>query len=261
MAEIFEPGQKALLIDSRGRRYLVTLREGGSFHFHRGIVGHDEIIGREDGLRVKSSEHEWLSVLRPTYADFVLKMPRGAQVVYPKDASSIIVQGDIYPGAKVLEAGFGSGALTMALLRSVGAEGSVTVYELRDDFVETARENIESFMGKTENLDVRMGSIYDARPEEVFDRMVLDVPEPWRALDTAERVLRGGGILASYVPTIIQSQQLSDALGDRHRWVEVRTFETLIRFWNIKGQSVRPEHRMVGHTGFVTTARLISGLS
>lgn len=255
----FEPGDKALLTDRRGRRYLLTLTPGASFHFHRGVIAHDTILGRSDGIVVTSTGGEPVTVLRPTYADYVLKMPRGAQVIYPKDVAMILVQADIYPGARVLEAGIGSGATTMALLRAVGPAGTVTSYENREEFALRARSNIEEFLGKVGNLQVHLGSIYEANDPPSVDRAVLDLPEPWRALPQIERALRPGGILVSFLPTILQSHRLTEELRAAARWTGIRTQETLTRTWHIEGQSVRPDHRMVAHTGFLTLARLTAG--
>jgi tRNA (adenine57-N1/adenine58-N1)-methyltransferase len=255
----FEPGDKVLLTDTRGRRYLLTLRPGASFHFHRGIVQHDDILELSDGATVKSTGEEVLTVLRPTYADYVLKMPRGAQVIYPKDVAAILVQGDIYPEARVLEAGVGSGALTIALLRAVGPAGQVTAYELREEFATRARANVEEFMGKVENLEIRMGSIYEPIEPIAVDRAVLDLSEPWRALPQIQSALRPGGILVCFLPTILQVQRLTESLRQEPRWTAIWTQETLMRTWHIEGQSVRPDHRMVAHTGFLTLARLTSG--
>jgi tRNA (adenine57-N1/adenine58-N1)-methyltransferase len=252
----FEAGDKALLTDRRGRRYLLTLRPGASFHFHRGIVDHDAIIGLPDGSRVTSTGSESLTVFHPTYADYVLKMPRGAQVIYPKDVAIMLMQADIYPGARVLEAGIGSGALTIALLRAVGPEGQVIAYEQREDFAERAMTNIEEFLGKAENLQVRIGSIYEPVDAPEVDRVVLDLPEPWRALPQVEANMRPGGILVSFLPTILQVHQLSEELAAQPRWTSTWSQETLTRSWHVEGQSVRPDHRMVAHTGFLTLARL-----
>jgi tRNA (adenine57-N1/adenine58-N1)-methyltransferase catalytic subunit len=254
----FEPGGRALLVDSKGRRYLITLQPAGSFHFHRGIVSHDEIIGEEDGSMVRSTQGEVVRVFHPTITEFVLKMPRGAQVIYPKDLGAILVAGDIFPGATVLEAGIGSGALTIALLRAVGPDGRVISYELREEFAEKARSNVEAFLGPVKNHDVKMASVYEEIDEEGVDRAVLDLPEPWRATEPVGNALRTGGILVSYLPTIIQVQQLSEQLQSDPRWASVLTTETLVRGWKIEGMSVRPEHRMVGHTGFVTIARRVT---
>lgn len=254
---IFEPGDKALLTDSRGRRYLITLQRGGSFHFHRGIISHDDLLGREEGFTTTSTGNEAVTVFRPTYVDFVLKMPRGAQVIYPKDAAMVLLHGDIYPGARVLEAGVGSGALTIALLRAVGPAGRVTSLEWREDFLSTATANVESFLGKTENLEIRLGNIYEQIEVEQVDRVALDLPEPWRALPQIESVLRPGGISVSYLPTILQVSRLCETLKVGP-WTSIQTLECLNRTWHVEGQSVRPDHRMVAHTGFLTIARLKS---
>jgi tRNA (adenine57-N1/adenine58-N1)-methyltransferase len=253
---IFEPGDKALLTDSRGRRYLITLTKGGAFHFHRGIVQHDDLIGRPDGVAVLSSTGAALTALSPTYSDYVLKMPRGAQVIYPKDVAMILVHGDIFPGATVLEAGIGSGALTIALLRAVGDSGRVIAYEVREDFATRAHANIEGFGMKTSNLEIHLGSVYEEMDLEPVDRVVLDLAEPWRALPQIHGTLRSGGILTCFLPTILQVHQLTLALEAEQRWTSVSTFESLTRTWHIEGRSVRPNHKMVAHTGFVTVARL-----
>lgn len=253
----FEPGDKALLTDRRGRRYLLTLRPGTAFHFHRGIVQHDAILGRPDGSRVTSTGGEVLTVLRPTYADYVLKMPRGAQVIYPKDVAIVLMQADLYPGARVLEAGIGSGSMTLGLLRAVGPEGRVIAYEQREDFAERALANITEFSGKPENLEIRMGSIYEPIEPTEVDRAVLDLPEPWRALPQIKVALRSGGILACFLPTILQAHRLTEDLHADERWTSFWTQETLTRTWHIEGQSARPDHRMVAHTGFLTFARLL----
>lgn len=254
----FAPGDKVLLTDSKGRRYLLTLCPGIAFHFHRGIVQHDAILELSDGARVTSTGSETLTVLRPTYADYVLKMPRGAQVIYPKDVAMILVQADIYPGARVLEAGIGSGATTIALLRAVGPSGKVTALELREEFAKRALTNIDEFLGPTENLEVRMGSIYEPIGPLEVDRAVLDLSEPWRALPQILNALRPGGILICFLPTILQVSTLTEALRQEPRWTSIWTQESLMRTWHVEGQSVRPDHRMVAHTGFLTLARLTS---
>lgn len=253
-----EAGERILLIDTKGRRYLITLEVGGEFHFHRGIVSHDDLIGREDGTSISSTGNEKMLALRPTMADFILKMRRGAQVVYPKDAAMILLNGDIYPGARVLEAGAGSGALTIALLRAVGPEGRVVTYEVREDFAETARANVEQFLGKADNLEIRIGNVYEQIGDEEFDRAVLDLPEPWRALPVLRKALRSGGVLACYLPTVLQVHQLHLALDADRAWASVRTTETLVRSWHVEERSVRPDHKMVGHTGFITVARRVN---
>ncbi len=253
----FEPGERALLVDRRGRRYLITLKAGERFHFHQGFLEHDAIIGSEEGVRLAASSGAPLIAYRPSLADFILKMPRGAQVIYPKDVGYILVEADVYPGATVLEAGTGSGALTLALVRAVGERGKVISYELREDFAARARSNIESFLGKIpDSLDLRSGDVVEAALEAAVDRVVLDLPEPWRVLTSALTMMRPGAIFCSYVPSTTQVAQTTEALRAAGLG-EIATREVLVRGWHVDGPSVRPDHRMVGHTGFVTTARFL----
>lgn len=256
----FEPGERVLLLDRRGRRYLVTLKAGGQFHTHAGYLEHDLLIGAPEGVRVYSSTGTPFVAVRPSLTDFVLKMPRGAQVVYPKDIAAILVGADIYPGATVLEAGTGSGALCLGLLRAVGERGRVITYEMRQDFGERARANIEAFLGKLpDGLEMRFGDVTAGLPAgEVVDRIVLDLPEPWRVVPVALRALRPGGIFCSYVPTVVQVGQVTEELR-RAGFIDIATTETLVRSWHVEGQSIRPDHRMVAHTGFITTARFLGG--
>jgi tRNA (adenine57-N1/adenine58-N1)-methyltransferase len=255
----FEPGERALLVDKAGRRYLVTLRAGDAFHTHQGSVAHDAILGAEEGVRVTTSNGAPLIAFRPTFAEFVLKMPRGAQVVYPKDIGLILIEADIFPGATVLEAGTGSGALTIALLRAAGPSGRVITYEVREDFQARARRNIEAFVGKVPDaLEMRLGDVTEGVLERGIDRIVLDLPEPWRVVPVARASLRPGGIWCSYVPTVGQVSQTVEALRGAG-FGELATREVLVRTWHVEGQSVRPNHRMVAHTGFVSTARLLVG--
>ncbi|MGH9153831.1 MAG: tRNA (adenine-N1)-methyltransferase, partial [Acidimicrobiales bacterium] len=248
-------GERALLLDRKGRRYLVTLVEGGQFHTHAGWVAHDALIGREEGSVVRSTTGAWYRAVRPTLSDFVLKMPRGAQVIYPKDLGPILMLADVFAGARILESGVGSGALSMALVR---AGAVVTGYELRPDFAARARANVASFLG-ADALDrfvVHERDVYEGIAEGGFDRMVLDLPEPWRVVKHAEAALRPGGILVAYTPSAIQVSQLRDALA-ASAFALAETSEVLVRTWHVEGQSVRPDHRMVGHTGFLTSARLV----
>ena len=254
----FQDGEQVLLIDQRGRRHLFMLRKGETFHSDRGWVTHDAIIGQPDGSWVRTSKGTRYVVLRPTLAEYVLDMPRGAQVIYPKDLAMVMFWADIFPGARVLEAGMGSGALTLALLRAVGPAGKVISYEQREDFARRALANIQLRMGEVGNLAVRLRPVEEGLPEEeTVDRAVFDLPEPWHLVDPVARVLRSGGIFLSYVPTIIQSHQLSEALRRHPGYTLVETFETLFRPWNIENTSVRPFHRMVAHTGFITVARRV----
>jgi len=255
----FQDGEQILLIDQRGKRHLIFLRKSETFHSDRGWVPHDGIIGQPEGSWVRSSMGLRYIAVRPTLADYVVEMPRGAQVIYPKDLAIILFWADIYPGSRVLEAGMGSGALTLALLRAVGPEGRVITYEQRDEFARRALANIHTRVGEVTNLTVRLRPIEDGLPEEEpVDRVVLDLPEPWRLTAELGRVLRSGGIFLSYVPTIIQAHQTSEVLRHDRQWALVETFETLFRPWNIEGQSVRPFHRMVAHTGFITVARRVA---
>jgi tRNA (adenine57-N1/adenine58-N1)-methyltransferase len=254
----FQDGEQVLLIDQRGKRHLIFLRKSETFHSDRGWISHDAVIGQPEGTWVRSSMGLRYVALRPTLAEFVLDMPRGAQVIYPKDLAMILFWADIYPGCRVLEAGMGSGALTLALLRAVGPDGRVISFEQREEFARRALANIHMRCGEVTNLIVRLGAVEDGvADEEPVDRVLLDLPEPWKLTQAMARVLRPGGIFLSYVPTIIQAQQTAETLGRDRHWALVETFETLFRPWNIEGQSVRPFHRMVAHTGFITVARRV----
>lgn len=247
----FKPGDKVLLIDAKSRRYLVTLRDGGEFHTHAGVTPHDSIIGAPDGSTIRSPTGTKYLALRPTLADFVLSMPRGAQVIYPKDLGPLLILADVFPGAKVLEAGVGSGALSMTLLRA-GAD--VVGYELREDFAAKAKANVGSFLGEGQPYRVELRDVYEGIDETGLDRILLDLPEPWRVVKHATAALRPGGILVSYLPSIVQVSQLRDAL-DAAGFVLAETVEVLQRGWHVEGLAVRPDHRMVAHTGFLTSAR------
>ncbi|MBS0169340.1 MAG: tRNA (adenine-N1)-methyltransferase [Nitrospira sp.] len=254
-------GERVHLVDKKGRQYALTLKAGDIYHFSGETIAHDELIGKPDGSIVTLSKGKRFLALRPTFGEYVLKMPRGAQVLYPKDLSLIPMWADVYPGARVFEAGTGSGALTMALLRAVGPTGLVVTYEARDDFARTALTNIERYMGPVSTLMPMRKNAYegidlleDGRP---FDRLVLDLPEPWQVVPHAAKVLRSGGIYLSFVPTIPQVMQTVDALERTSVFGNIETFETLLRTWSIQGRSVRPDHRMVAHSGFLTVARKV----
>jgi tRNA (adenine57-N1/adenine58-N1)-methyltransferase catalytic subunit len=236
---------------------MVRLQRGGIFHYHAGMVPHDLILGSEEGTVVHSTTGAPLTALRPTFADFVLKMPRGAQVIYPKDIGAILIEADIAPGTAVLEAGTGSGALTAALCRATGPEGRVVSYEVRADFHERASSNLEAFFGKLPAwLDLRAGDVREvAGTGERFDRVLLDLPEPWEILAEVGQVLPSGGLLCTYLPTVNQVQQAGLAM-ERAGYAEVTTFEILMRTWHVTERSVRPDHRMVAHTGFITVGRM-----
>jgi tRNA (adenine57-N1/adenine58-N1)-methyltransferase len=244
-------GERVLLIDAKERRYLLTLVAGASFHTHAGILGHDDIIGLDEGSKVMGSTGRSFLVLRPTLSDVVLKMPRGAQVIYPKDLGAILMAADIAPGHRVLEAGVGSGALSMTVLR---AGAIVTGYELREDFAARARANVTAVLGDDAPYSVEIRDVTAGIDESGLDRILLDMPEPWRVVPHAAEALRPGGILLAYLPTINQTAQLRAALDDGPFGL-ADTTEILRRTWHVEPRSVRPDHRMVAHTGFLTTAR------
>lgn len=257
MSRLLRAGEQVLLLDSKHRRYLVTLADGGEFHSHAGVVPHADLVGQPEGVTVRSSHGARYTAVRPTLSDYVLKMPRGAQVIYPKDLGPILMLADIYPGARVLESGVGSGACSAALLRA-GAD--LVGYELRDDFASRARKNVEGFLGAETaarwRVDVR--DIYEGIDETDLDRVVLDLPEPWRVVPHLVEALHPGGLVVSYTPSIVQASQLRAALDDGP-FGFAETIEVLHRSWHIEGNAVRPDHRMVAHTGFLTSARLLGG--
>lgn len=254
----FAPDDRVLLVDQRGRQYLFRLQTGGSYHTHSGALPHDAVIGAPEGTRVETVSGMVLTAFRPRFADYAVKMKRGAQVVYPKDIGPILTYADVFPAARVLEAGTGSGALTMALCRAVGSDGCVVSYEMRQEHLEQAVKNIEGFFGRLpDNLELRAGDIAEVGPGDRFDRCILDLPEPWVPLATLHEVLEPGAVLCSYLPTTIQVQELALALP-RQGYLHLETFETLRRGWHVTERSVRPDHRMVGHTGFLTVARRLS---
>jgi tRNA (adenine57-N1/adenine58-N1)-methyltransferase len=247
-------GDQVLLVDSKKRRYLVTLAEGAEFHSHAGFVAHADIVGLDEGAVVRSTRNATYRAYRPTLSDFVLKMPRGAQVIYPKDLGPLLLLADIHPGVRVLESGVGSGALSMAMVR---AGATITGYEIRGDFAERARKNVRGFLGEEalSRYQVEERDVYEGIDETDLDRVVLDLPEPWQVVPHAEKALRPGGLLVAYTPSITQAVQLRQAI-DASAFELAETLEVLNRSWYIEGQAVRPDHRMVAHTGFLTQARL-----
>jgi tRNA (adenine57-N1/adenine58-N1)-methyltransferase len=255
----FEPGDRVQLTDPKGRLHTVVLEPGKQFHTHRGAISHDDLIGAPEGSVVFSTANTGYLALRPLLSDFVLSMPRGAQVIYPKDAAQIVGFGDVGPGMRVLEAGAGSGALTCSLLRAVGGEGSVTSYERREDFADVARSNVGAFFGEVpENWTLRLGDLADHPADEVVDRVVLDMLEPWAVLPTVAAALRPGGVLVGYVATVTQLSTYVEALRAQGVWTEPYAWETLMRPWHAVGLAVRPEHRMVAHTAFLVTVRRLA---
>jgi len=254
-------GERIHLVDKKGRQYVLTLKAGETYQFSGQTIAHDTLIGRPDGTIVTLSGGKKMLALRPTFGDYVLKMPRGAQVLYPKDLALMPMWADVYPGARVFEAGTGSGALTMALLRAVGTLGLVVTYEMREEFARTALTNIDRYMGPMPNLVSLRKNAYEGiemlEDGVPFDRVVLDVPEPWQVVPHAAKALRSGGIYLSFVPTVPQIMQTVEALERTTVFGMVETFETLLRTWSVQGRSVRPDHRMVAHSGFITVARKV----
>ena len=280
----FAPGDQVQLTDPKGRKHLVLLAEGRTFHTHRGGVAHDDLIGHPEGSVVQSSGGTPYVALRPLLADFTLSMSRGAAVVYPKDAAQIVALADVFPGARVLEAGAGSGALSCWLLRSVGTEGRLVSYERRADFADIAAANVQRFFGGPHPAwDLRVGDLAELRldpagepggdpagaaggpavntgggPADSFDRVVLDMLAPWDFVAVAAAVLIGGGVLCCYVATVTQLSRAVEAIREHGGFDEPAAWESMVRGWHADGLAVRPEHRMVGHTGFLITARRLA---
>lgn len=254
----FAPGDRVQLTDPKGRLHTVTLEAGKAFHTHRGALAHDDLIGLDEGSVVTSTSNTQYLALRPLLADFVLSMPRGAQVVYPKDAAQIVMMADVYPGARVLEAGAGSGALTCSLLRAVGETGAVHSWERREDFADIARANVERFFGAPHPAwTLTVGDVAEAAGVEV-DRVVLDMLSPWEVLPVVADALVPGGVLVAYVATTPQLSAVVEALRAHGSFTEPRAWECLVRDWHVDGLAVRPDHRMVAHTAFLVTSRRLA---
>jgi tRNA (adenine57-N1/adenine58-N1)-methyltransferase len=257
---LLREGDRVQLTDPKGRLHTITLRAGGAFHTHRGSFQHDALLGKPEGTVVATTAGTDYLAFRPLLADHVMSMPRGAAVVYPKDAGQIVTMADIYPGARVVEAGVGSGALTMSLLRAVGDAGRLLSIERRADFAEIARGNVEGFFGGPHPAwDLEIGDLADVLPRIAapggVDRVVLDMLAPWENVDVVADALAPGGVLVCYVATTTQLSRLAEDLRDDGRFAEPSAWESLVRGWHLEGLAVRPEHRMVGHTGFLLTAR------
>jgi tRNA (adenine57-N1/adenine58-N1)-methyltransferase len=248
----FKENELAVLYDSRGRRYLITLKEGGVFHYHGGVVAHNDIIGKGEGREISSSLGNKLLVFRPTLEEYILEMPRGAQVMYAKDCALISAYADIKPSDRIVEAGTGSGALTLFLCRQAN-QGIVYTYEIREDFAEIARKNLERWGVK--NFVLKIKDISEGIEEENVDKVVLDLPEPWLALKPAKEALRAGGFFVSFLPTILQVHRLVLSLKEIGGFSQFRIVESLVRPWVIEERIARPELRMVAHTGFIVIAR------
>jgi tRNA (adenine57-N1/adenine58-N1)-methyltransferase catalytic subunit len=247
-----------VLIDRKERTYLRTLRQGGRISVRGAPILCDDLIGRPEGVSVEMPSGERLLVLRPTYAQLIPSLPRQAQPIYPKDVGPILLWGDIAAGMHVVEVGTGPGALTLALLRVVGPSGRLASYETREDFVRLARDNIARFHGEAPNWTLHTADAFDGIAEQNVDRMVVDLAEPWRLLDVAAAALRPGAVVTAFVPTALQVKQAVDGFRAHGAYGAVETLETLVRFWHVRDRSVRPEHRMVAHTGFIVIARRLA---
>lgn len=259
----FKAGDRVQLTDERGRMNTITLTPNGVFHTHKGILNHDQLIGQPEGIVVANTTGHEYQALRPLLSDFVLSMPRGAAVVYPKDSGQIVTMADIYPGARVVEAGVGSGALTMSLLRAVGDQGYLHSFERREEFAEIARGNVETlFGGPHPAWNITIGDFQDAvvQTEETgsVDRVVLDMLAPWECLDAVATVLAPGGVWINYVATVTQLSRTAEAIRDSGRFTEPEAWESMVRGWHLEGLAVRPNHRMVAHTGFLLVTRKLA---
>ena len=254
----FAVGDRVQLTDAKGRRYTMLLKAGGEFHTHRGSIALDDVVGLPEGSVVRSTNGDQFLVLRPLLVDYVMSMPRGAQVVYPKDAAQIVHEGDVFPGARVLEAGAGSGALTCSLLRAVGPQGQVTSYDVREDHAEYAVRNVTTFFGEhPPSWQLVIGDVAAYSGPEV-DRVVLDMLAPWEVLGAVGDAIVAGGVLVVYVATVTQLSKTVEALREQQCWTEPRAWESMQRGWHVVGLAVRPEHSMRGHTAFLISARKLA---
>ncbi|SDU71839.1 tRNA (adenine-N1)-methyltransferase [Jiangella alkaliphila] len=252
----FRVGDQVQLTDPKGRHHTITLEDGKEFHTHKGSFKHDQLIGQPEGSVVISTGATAYLALRPLLSDYVLSMPRGAAVVYPKDAGQIVAMADVFPGARVVEAGVGSGALSMSLLRAVGEHGMVHSYERRADFAKIAAANVERFFGREHPAwRVTVGDLVEQLDDAEVDRVVLDMLAPWECVDAAANVLVPGGVLCCYVATTTQLSRTVETIRESNRFTEPASWESMVRTWHVEGLAVRPDHRMIGHTGFLVTAR------
>jgi tRNA (adenine57-N1/adenine58-N1)-methyltransferase len=250
--------EPVVFLDRKDREYLFRLDRNRAVSIRGGKIAVDGVIGLNEGSVVRSSVNEPFLVFRPNLPQLIPNLPRNAQVIYPKDIGPILVWADVFRGARVVEAGMGAGALSIALLRAVGNEGQLFSYEIREDFAELAQKNVARYFGPAANWTVKIGDVTVELNETEIDSVILDLPEPWQVIDAAWKALRPGGILLCYLPTVVQVKCLVDALRDDKRFACIETSETLMRFWHIKGMSARPQHRMVAHTGFLTSARRLA---
>jgi tRNA (adenine57-N1/adenine58-N1)-methyltransferase len=248
-------GEIVIFMDTKGREYMTRLRGKERFHSHHGYVEHDSVIGLEEGSEVVTSKGHPLWVFRPTLANIIMNMPRRAQIIYPKDIGVILMWADIFPGANVVEVGTGYGALTLALIRAVGTQGKVVSYEIREDFYEAVQRTVETYLGHCPQWEVRLQDASEGIHERDVDRVLVDVPEPWRLLGVIREALRPGGLLLCFTANALQVKSLNDGLEEVGGFVFPQTIEVLLRPWHVKGMSVRPAHRMTAHTGFITVTR------
>jgi tRNA (adenine57-N1/adenine58-N1)-methyltransferase len=251
---LLRDGDSILFIDRKARQYLRTIRSGKRMNVRGAAFAAEDLIGLPEGTVLRSSTGEYLQIFRPTYAQLIPNLPRQAQLIYPKDVGTILMWGDIHPGARVIEVGVGPGATAMALLRAIGPTGQLTTYELREEFATMARDNVTRFFGPAENWTIKLRDAYEGFDETDVDRMVVDLSEPWRVVPHAGRALRPGGVFVGFTPTVLQLKQLVDELR-AGPFAAVEILESLQRGWHVKDRSVRPEHRMVAHSGFLIFAR------
>ena len=255
----FRAGDQVQLTDPKGRHHTITLESGKQFHTHKGSFEHDALIGRPEGIVVTSTGGTAYLALRPLLSDFVLSMPRGAAVIYPKDAAQIVAMADIFPGARVVEAGVGSGALTLSLLRAVGGDGAVHSYERREEFALVARKNVERFFGGPHPAwSLTVGDLATELPERDVDRVILDMLAPWECVDAVGDAMAPGGVLCCYVATTTQLARTVETIRAHGGFTEPASWESMVRTWHVEGLAVRPDHRMIGHTGFLVTSRRLA---
>ena len=254
----FRLEEAVIFIDRKDREYLARLDPRRPITIRGGKISVEEVIGQEEGSVIRSSFNEPFLVFRPSLPQLVPNLPRSAQVIYPKDMGPILLWADLFPGARVIEAGTGAGALSIALLRAIGQNGQLISYEIREDFAALARKNVARYFGPAPNWTIKLADVAAQLVEREIDRIILDLPEPWLAIQAAWSALRPGGFLLCYLPTVLQVKNLIDGLRDDGRFACLETSETLMRFWHFKGMSARPQHRMVAHTGFITSARRLA---
>jgi tRNA (adenine57-N1/adenine58-N1)-methyltransferase catalytic subunit len=252
----FQYGDRVQLTDAKGKLYSITLTAGAEWHTHKGMLKHDELVGIPEGSIVVTNGELKFQAFRPLLADYVLSMPRGATIIYPKDAAMILGVADIKPGVRVLEAGVGSGALSISILRAIGEEGFLHSVEIRDDFAKISEKNVSSYFGeKPANWELSIGALQEQQLENNYDRIVLDMLAPWECMDVASNALVPGGVFMSYVATTTQLSRIAEAIKDSGNFTEPESSETIVRGWHHEGLAVRPQHRMIGHTGFLVFAR------